>query len=154
MASTIKLKRSGAPLILDGKFFKISESSECDGKVTAQCVRCSITSSKSGKIKGKMTTTSNFITHLQRVQGKDGIFEEYQRYCKISVDTRHQKKLTDSFPVQSKPNIKTKAESLLVDYVVETMSPLARMDHPAFARLIKEFPSNAAVPSRNTLSQG
>lgn len=48
------------PLILDGSFFTICTRGN-EGDVTANCMACGKT------FKGRISTTSNFTSHLQRV---------------------------------------------------------------------------------------
>lgn len=58
-------------VLLDGKFFNVNFEKSSRGSITANCTYCL------KEIKGSLTTTSNFLTHLQRVSIKTKtIFKE------------------------------------------------------------------------------
>lgn len=66
--------------ILDGKYFKIVQGKNFlkTGDVVATCVACL---PKIVEVKGALTSTSNFKSHLKR-RHDSNLVKEYEKYCK------------------------------------------------------------------------
>ncbi|XP_046737549.1 uncharacterized protein LOC124406240 [Diprion similis] len=112
------------PLILDGKFFKIVARDK--ENVQAECTKCK------REIKGQVNATTNFLNHLKI----DGNEQQASTSKKQAQST-----LKHAFSRSGQQS----ADALITSFVVETMSPLCIVEHPAFKKLIHGI-NNLQIP--------
>ncbi|KAK9681077.1 hypothetical protein QE152_g38601 [Popillia japonica] len=115
--------------LLDGKFFKYDSSSSNGRCLVATCVKCL---PDIIKIKGSLSSTSNFISHLKRKHGEQ-IMEDYHQYAKQKI---HEKQIKSAKTVKHNDCL-TRASQDTVNsdidkYFIHSMIPLNTVDDPFF----------------------
>ncbi|XP_057331849.1 uncharacterized protein LOC130671788 [Microplitis mediator] len=120
---------------LDGTYYVPDlDKSSLNGIIVGICQLCQTESNKLHTISGSLQTPSNYNTHIKKVHAaKHGEYVEYVA-CK-------KKKLNEQ-----KAELKTYCnfsqstfESNIVNFILETMSPMNIVEHPAFKRIFDDF---------------
>lgn len=120
--------------ILDGKYFKIvqGKNSLKTGNVVATCVACL---PKIVEVKGTLTSTSNFKSHLKR-RHDSSLVKEYEKYCKgkrtkLSVSDCSDKNQPTSRK-KCKLGLQEQLDEDITQFIIHSMAPLRFVDDPYF----------------------
>lgn len=141
-------------VVLDGKFLEVQESAEKTNSVSAICKLCQ---PKVCKIKGSMTSTSNFVSQLKRIHGKNSV-EQYKDYVKEKKGEKAAAKAmsrSGSWHNRNEKKFsKTKFDYDITKFVINSLVPLRVVDDPFFEKIFEQFipflpdPQNFDVISR------
>lgn len=121
--------------ILDGTFFKIIETN--GNFVTATCTKCF---PNEVYIKGSLTSSSNFKSHLKR-KHDNAVLEEYEQYCK-NKRTKLNKNITlpkKGYRKKHTQYLQKQFEDDITKYIVHSMVPLRTVEDPFFIRIFKNL---------------
>jgi hypothetical protein len=121
--------------ILDGKYFEIA--SQNNGRVTAVCKLCT---PREVTIKGSETSSSNFLSHLQKKHGEATV-QEYRLYLK-SKQMQHATKLRKTSRRSREVGPQAVAD-IITKFVIDTMVPLRIVENQYFKELVPEHSLSA-----------
>ncbi|XP_043865298.1 uncharacterized protein LOC26527238 [Drosophila mojavensis] len=136
------------PLILKECFKDIKIDPENNVNVTAACKKCS------KPLRGSLHSTTNFLNHL-KTKGHVDLLTQYEKLKFISTmkKRKHDNVGGDSPAAKSLKQIdlavyknSVDLDSLIVSFVVNTMSPISIVEHPSFKALLEGTQQSTARP--------
>jgi len=134
--------------ILDGKFFKIKSKMD-KNKVIATCVICE---PRNVEIKGSMSSTSNFKSHLKR-RHDQSVLDSYDNYL-----SEKRLKISDSRKdnrVHREKYSQEQFEKGITNFIIHSMVPLRTVENPFFKKIFENIgiTKKINVPSRRNLGR-
>jgi len=134
--------------ILDGKFFKIKSKMD-KNKVIATCVMCE---PRNVEIKGSMSSTSNFKSHLKR-RHDQSVLDSYDNYL-----SEKRLKISDSRKdnrVHREKYSQEQFEKDITNFIIHSMVPLRTVENPFFKKIFENIgiTNKINVPSRRNLGR-
>lgn len=126
--------------ILDGKYFKITGKKFLKtGGIVATCV---VRLLKIVEVKGALTSTSNFKSHLKR-RHDSNLVKEYEKYCKEKRTELSVSDCSDENQPTSrkkrKLGLQEQLDEDITQFVVHSMTPLRLVNDPYFQTIFDHF---------------
>ncbi|XP_077256457.1 uncharacterized protein LOC143894193 [Temnothorax americanus] len=142
--------------ILDGKYFKIvqGKNSLKTNDVVATCVACL---PKIVEVKGTLTSTSNFKSHLKR-RHDSNLVKEYEKYCKEKRAKLSASDCSDENQLASRKkrkllSLQEQLDEDITQFVVHSMTPLRIVDDPYFQAIFDHLKVKARGKPITVLSR-
>lgn len=135
--------------ILDGKFFKIKSKTD-KNKVIATCVTCE---PRHVEIKGSLSSTSNFKSHLKR-RHDQSVIDSYENYLS---EKRLKIKVKDNAVsrVHRDKYTQDQFDKDVTNFIIHSMVPLRTVENPFFKKIFENIgiTKKINVPSRRNLGR-
>lgn len=137
--------------ILDGKFFKIKSKIE-KNKVIATCVICE---PRNVEIKGSLSSTSNFKSHLKR-RHDQSVIESYEHYLSEKRLRINDSKTDNAVSrVHRVKYTQDQFDQDITNFIIHSMVPLRTVENPYFKKIFDNIgvTKTIIVPSRRNLGR-
>lgn len=136
------LEHQRVPSILNGKYFSVVEK-----KSNAKCVigLCQFCLPKKTEIRGQVTSSSNFLSHLKRKH-----FNQFEEYCSESARKKQRASAGFATNEEAKKVTQNQFEMDVARYVINSMIPLKWVEDTYFRQIFNNLGLGAKI---NTISR-